>query len=77
MQPEVVEFMQTVMEQIGVRSPRELARALGLTGDDERKVPRWVNGESAPDFYNTLSLLSRAGLLRREISGWGGDVNGN
>lgn len=28
-----------------------------------RKITRWLNGDSSPDFENTLALLSAAGLL--------------
>jgi hypothetical protein len=61
------ELVRIVMEKTGARTPTELARTLRLTGyTAPRKITRWLNGDSAPDFENTIALLEAAGMLRLE-----------
>jgi hypothetical protein len=55
------------MEKLGATNARQLADALGMTDiDRERRVARWVSGESTPRFVYTMEMLSKAGLLTAE-----------
>lgn len=64
--PEAHAFVHECMAELGVRTPRELARALGVDQrDEERKINRWVSGDSAPDFSGTMFLLRATGRLKQ------------
>lgn len=53
-----------VMDRLNVHNARQLADALGMDDiDRERRVRRWINGESSPSFAYAMLMLSRAGLL--------------
>lgn len=55
------------MEKLGAGNARQLADALGMTDiDRERRVSRWISGESTPRFVYTMTMLSKAGLLTPE-----------
>ena len=67
--PEVQAFMRQIMDALEVKNAGQLANLLArehmIAATDVRKVYRWVSGQSAPNFYFTVRLAERAGLLRR------------
>lgn len=55
------------MKGVGVESPTDLARAIGLTDySAPRNITRWLDGENAPGYEATILLLRAAGYLRDE-----------
>ena len=64
--PHAVEFVHDVMRRLECTTVRDLAKRLGWTGDDERKLYKWEAGEQAPNMLSTIELLNAAGLLLEE-----------
>lgn len=63
----MVEFMNAVMERVGVRTVGELAQAVGMsTARDERAFYKWWRGEHRPRLDNVLPLMRAAGMLSPE-----------
>ena len=56
-------LVEDVMRRLDCKTPRDLARRLGWTGDQERKLYKWHAGDYAPNGPSTLRLLDAAGLL--------------
>lgn len=55
------------MKAVGASKPADLARALGLDSyGSPRRVKRWLDGETEPDYEATLRLLDAVGLLKRD-----------
>ncbi len=53
--PEVVAFMEAILEKLGLKNAEELKTKLirdgYMTSGQSRKVNRWVSGESSPMFH--------------------------
>jgi hypothetical protein len=64
--PHARDFVHDVMRRLECRTVRDLAKKLGWTGDEERKLYKWEAGEQAPNMRSTIALLSAAGLLLEE-----------
>lgn len=65
--PRLAAVVELVMQKLDAENARQLADALGMTDiDRERRVQRWLVGESTPRFVYTMMMLSRAGLLTPE-----------
>jgi hypothetical protein len=63
----LVEAARTKIREAGQDGPRALARAIGLTGQDEdKRVQNWVNGDTAPNYDGTMRLLQLAGWLNED-----------
>jgi hypothetical protein len=60
-------FVEALMTALDAPRSRDLARCLGVAGtDEETQVGRWVRGQSAPGFHNTMKLLMLADWLKPE-----------
>ena len=58
------ELVRLAMERLECETPGELARKLGLQPyDSPKRVRRWLDGETAPDYEATMTILDRIGAL--------------
>lgn len=63
---EAAELVRAAMKAAGIPEdkPTELARRIGLSAyDSPKRVKRWLDGENAPRYNETIALLELAGWL--------------
>lgn len=58
------EFVAAVMEQLGVKDKTtEFSRILGLGENGPKRISRWLEGGTGPNYEVTMLMLEKAGWL--------------
>lgn len=64
------ELATIAMERLGFTKPSELAERLGLVPySSPRRVTRWLEGSSEPDYEMTIALLDLVGAINWDVLG--------